>query len=104
MKQPESEFTILRLLENNPNITQRQISKKLGLSLGKTNYVIAALINKGWVKLNNFKHSNNKLGYAYLLTQEGVTEKTNLTQKFIRIKSDEYNSLKKEIEILKKQL
>jgi len=104
MKQSESEFTILRILENNPNITQRQISKELGLSLGKTNYVIAALINKGWVKLNSFKHANNKLGYSYLLTQAGVTEKIQLTKKFIRIKSDEYSNLKKEIDVLKKQL
>ena len=85
-------------------MTQRQLSKELGLSLGKTNYVIHALIDKGWVKLSNFKRSDKKLGYIYLLTPEGVTEKSILAQNFLIRKSEEYNRLKEEIEILKNEL
>ena len=85
-------------------MTQRQLSKELGLSLGSTNYVIHALIDKGWMKLSNFKRSDNKLGYIYLLTPEGVTEKSTLAQNFLNRKSEEYNRLKEEIEILKNEL
>ncbi len=85
-------------------MTQRQLSKELGLSLGRTNYVIHALIDKGWMKLSNFKRSDNKLGYLYLLTPEGVTEKSILAQNFFNRKSEEYNRLKEEIEILKNEL
>ena len=85
-------------------MTQRQVADELGVSLGKTNYVIKALIDKGWLKLNNFKRSDNKLGYIYLLTPKGATEKTILAQKFLRRKSEEYNRLKEEIEKLKKEI
>ena len=85
-------------------MTQRQLSKELGLSLGRTNYVIHALIDKGLLKLNNFKRSDNKLGYIYLLTPEGLAEKSTLAQNFLIRKSKEYNRLKEEIEILKKEL
>jgi len=104
MRKSDTEYLVLRKLENNPRLTQRKLSKELGLSLGKTNYVINALINKGWLKLNNFKRSDNKLGYIYLLTPKGVTEKTILAQKFLRRKSEEYNRLKEEIEKLKKEI
>ena len=80
------------------------MAKELGLSLGKTNYVVRALIDKGWVKLSNFKRSDNKLGYIYLLTPEGLSEKTMLAQNFLNRKSEEYNRLKKEIEMLKNEL
>jgi len=85
-------------------MTQRQMAKELGLSLGKTNYVIRALIDKGWVKLSNFRRSDNKLGYIYLLTPEGMSEKTILAQNFLKRKSEEYNRLKEEIEMLKNEL
>ena len=85
-------------------MTQRQMAKELGLSLGKTNYVVRALVDKGWVKLSNFKRSDNKLGYIYLLTPEGIAEKSILAQNFLKRKSEEYNRLKKEIEILKNEL
>ena len=80
------------------------MAKELGLSLGKTNYIVRALVDKGWVKLSNFKRSDNKLGYIYLLTPEGVSEKTVLAQNFLKRKSEEYNKLKKEIEMLKNEL
>ena len=104
MHRPDTEYTILKILEDNPHWTQRQIAKELNLSLGKTNYVIRALVDKGWVKLSNFKRSDNKLGYSYLLTTQGITEKTSLAQKFLKKKSDEYNRLKEEIENLRNEL
>ena len=104
MNKFETEYLILRKLEENPHLTQREISKELGVSLGKTNYVINALIDKGWLKLNNFKRSDKKLGYIYLLTPTGITEKTVLAQNFLRRKSDEYNRLKEEIEKLRNEL
>ena len=104
MPKSDTEYIILRILKNNPKITQREMAKELGLSLGKTNYVVRALIDKGWVKLSNFKRSDNKLGYIYLLTPEGLSEKTMLAQNFLNRKSEEYNRLKKEIEILKNEL
>ena len=104
MHQIDTEYTLLKILENNPEMTQRQLSKELGLSLGKTNYVIRALMDKGWVKLTNFRHSDNKLGYLYLLTPKGVEEKSTLAQNFLKRKSNQYNRLKKEIEILKSEI
>ena len=104
MHKSDTEYIILKILKDNPKMTQRQIAKELGLSLGKTNYVIHALIDKGWVKLSNFKRSDNKLGYIYLLTPEGISEKTILAQNFLKRKSEEYNRLKKEIEMLKNEL
>ena len=104
MHKSDAEYLILKQLEDNPHLTQREISKELGVSLGKTNYVINALIDKGLLKLNNFKRSDNKLGYSYLLTAQGITEKTSLAQKFLKKKSDEYNRLKEEIENLRNEL
>ena len=104
MHKYDAEYLILKQLEDNPHLTQREISKELGVSLGKTNYVINALIDKGLLKLSNFKRSDNKLGYSYLLTAQGITEKTILAQKFLKRKSDEYNKLKEEIEKLRNEL
>ena len=104
MHKSETEYLILKKLENNPRLTQRALSKELGLSLGKTNYVVNALIDRGWLKLGNFKRSDNKLAYIYMLTPTGITEKTTLAQNFLRRKSEEYNRLKEEIEKLKSEL
>ena len=104
MHKTDAEYLILKKFEENPHLTQRELSKELGVSLGKTNYVINALIDKGWLKLNNFKRSDNKLGYRYLLTTQGITEKTLLAQKFLKKKSDEYNRLKEEIDNLRNEL
>ena len=97
----ETELEILRNIEVNPNLTQRQMAKDLGISLGKTNYLIQALLAKGLVKVNNFRTSHNKLGYLYLLTPEGIETKTKLTLLFLQRKSEEYNKLKKEMEQIK---
>ena len=104
MHQSDLEYQVLKIIEDNPSLTQRQIAKKLGLSLGKTNYLIRALFDKGWVKLRNFRKSNNKIGYLYLLTPSGAINKTKLTEQFLRRKSQEYARLKEEIEVLKRQL
>ena len=104
MHKSDIDYIILRILKDNPKITQRQLAKELGLSLGRTNYIIRALIDKGWVKLSNFKRSDNKIGYLYVLTPEGITAKTTLAQNFLKRKSEEYNKLKEEIEILKNEL
>ena len=103
MNKLDTEYKILKIFEDNPNVTQRQIARDLNVSLGKTNYIIRALIDRGWIKLSNFKRSDNKLGYIYLLTPKGIAEKSILSQKFLRRKSEEYNRLKKEIEMLKKE-
>ena len=103
MNKLDTEYKILKIFEGNPNATQRQIARDLNVSLGKTNYIVRALIDRGWIKLSNFKRSDNKLGYIYLLTPKGIAEKSMLSQKFLRKKSEEYNRLKKEIEMLKKE-
>ena len=102
--QIKNEYSLLKILKNNPEMSQRQLSKELGLSLGKTNYLMRALIDKGWVKLTNFRRSNNKIGYLYVITSKGITEKGILAKNFLERKSAEYIKLKNEIQILKKEL
>jgi len=97
----EVELEILRKIEENPNLTQRQIAEHLGLSLGKINYLIQALLSKGLLKVDNFRRSGNKLGYLYLLTPEGVDTKRKLTMLFLKRKSEEFHKLKKEMERIK---
>ena len=103
MNTTDTEYRILKILERNPKLTQRQVAGELGVSLGKTHYVIRALINKGLVKLGNFKTSNNKIGYLYLLTPKGLVEKSELAQSFLLRKRQEYGKLKLEIEELMKE-
>ena len=97
----ETELEILRNIEVNPNLTQRQMAKDLGISLGKTNYLIQALLAKGLVKVNNFRTSHNKLGYLYLLTPEGLEVRRKLTILFLKRKSEEFNKLTKEMKRIK---
>ena len=100
----ETKYRVLKILEREPKITQRQLAKELDVSLGKTHYVIKSLIDLGWVKLSNFKKSNNKWGYAYLLTREGVTGKALLTVSFLKKKKEEYNQIQQEIAELKREI
>ena len=95
---------LLRLIKSNPNITQREISRKLGISLGKTNYIIRSFINLGLVKLDNFRRSDNKVSYKYLLTKRGLKEKLDLTQAFLILKISEYNKIESEIEDLNEEI
>jgi EPS-associated MarR family transcriptional regulator len=90
-----NQFQILKSLEQDSHFTQRQLSNNLGVSLGKVNYCIKSLIEKGFIKVNNFRN-NNKIQYSYLLTPKGIEEKAKLTLDFIRIKTQEYNTLKQE--------
>ena len=97
----ETELEILSNIEANPNLTQRQIAKNLGVSLGKTNYLIKALLNKGFLKINNFRTSDNKLGYLYLLTPKGLEVRRKLTTLYLKRKSEEFDKLRKELERIK---
>ena len=97
----KSQYQILKSLEQDLNYTQRQLSKDLDLSLGKVNYCLRSIVEKGFVKIDNFKNSKNKSQYSYLLTPKGIEEKAKLTMEFIRIKTQEYEQLKDEIESLK---
>lgn len=106
MTQPNQEIhlKVLRHLEDNPDITQRELAAALGISLGKVNYCLKALIEKGWIKANNFKNSNNKSAYAYLLTPKGMDSKAQITVRFLKRKVDEYEALKQEIEQLQQEV
>jgi len=97
-------FRVLKVIETNPKITQRALADELGISLGKANYCIKSLAQKGWIKASNFKNSNNKLAYAYLLTPHGIEEKALMTVRFLRRKMDEYEALKEEIDQLKRDI
>ena len=101
MMSQELEYRILKLLEERSNLTQRQLSKELGVSLGKTHYLIKALVDVGWVKLENFQRSDSKWGYAYLLTPRGIIEKASITARFLARKQEEYARLREEIAQLK---
>jgi len=100
----ELKYKMLKLLELQPDLTQRQLAKALGVSLGKTHYLLKSLIDVGWVKLDNFQKSSNKWGYAYLLTPMGIAEKSIITARFLSRKEIEYNELREEIAQLKEQL
>ena len=98
-----SDLRVLRLLDSSPERTQREVATELGMSLGKANYVLKALLKKGFVKFQNFRNSSNKRGYAYLLTSEGVAAKAQLTKQFLAAKIEEYDALRVEIERLKRE-
>ena len=104
MSKQELEYKVLKWLEHNPKMTQRQLAKELGVSLGKSHYLINALIQVGWVKLANFKRSDNKMGYMYLLTPSGINEKANIAKRFLARKENEYQQLKRDIEQLRSEV
>ena len=101
MNRKDIHLDLLRKLEANPNYTQRELSQEMGVSLGKINYCMKKLIDKGWIKLSNFGHNPNKTVYIYLLTPKGIEQKTRLTLSFLKIKMEEYEVLKNEISKLK---
>ncbi len=100
----ETHLKVLRHLEDNPNVTQRELAETLGVSLGKTNYCLKALINKGLVKAKNFKNSANKRAYLYILTPKGIETKARISVRFLQRKMEEYEALRLEIEQLKSEL
>jgi EPS-associated MarR family transcriptional regulator len=95
--QEDTTFRVLRILEQEPDISQRALADRLGLSLGGLNYCLKALIEKGFVKLENFSNSRHKFGYVYILTPAGLIEKAALTGRFLKRKMAEYEALKAEI-------
>ena len=96
-------FEVLRKIEKKPNSTQRELAEALGFSLGKLNYCLKALKNKGLVKIENFTKNPNKINYIYVLTPKGFSEKTNLTINFMKAKMREYDELKAELKKAKGQ-
>ncbi len=95
-------YELLKTLKDNPDLSQRDLAKRLGISLGKVNFCLNALVEKGWLKVNNFRKSDNKLAYAYLLTPHGLEEKSRITLHFLKFKVQEYERLQAEIAELKR--
>lgn len=104
MLSDEIRYKLMRLLETHPGMSQRDAARELGVSLGKANYCLQALIRKGWVKATRFKNSRNKAAYMYLLTPRGIEEKTSLTLEFLHIKMREYELLRHEIEQIQRDV
>ena len=100
----ELRYKLLRALEKNPNMSQRAIAKELGISLGKVNFCINALLEVGLIKAKNFKNSQNKIGYAYVLTPQGIEEKSNVTVRFLQRKLEEHAEIEAEINQIRKEL
>ena len=102
--QEDTYFRVLRILQDRPDVTQREIAQLLGVSTSGLNYCLNALIDKGWVKVHNFSESKNKFGYVYVLTPTGMVEKADITHRFLKRKMDEYEALKAEIEALRSEV
>jgi EPS-associated MarR family transcriptional regulator len=103
MLDDETRYRILKILEADPQASQRRIADQLGISLGRVNYCLQALVKRGLVKANNFRNSTNKRAYLYLLTPRGLEEKARVTARFLRLKLDEYEILKRELEELQRE-
>jgi EPS-associated MarR family transcriptional regulator len=101
--QEDTHFRVLRALQDNSHITQRELASRLGVSLGVTNFVLRALLDKGAIKVRNFRGNTQKLGYAYILTPRGLAEKTALTVRFLMRKQKEYEALRAEIEAVSRE-
>ena len=102
--QEDTYFRVMKILEEHPKITQRELAAKLGLSLGGINYCITSLVKKGFIKARNFRDNNTKLKYAYLMTPKGIKEKASLTYSFLHRKMQEYDSLRLEIESIQLEI
>jgi EPS-associated MarR family transcriptional regulator len=99
----EVRYKLLKLLEPNPQLSQREVARELGISLGKVNYCLKALVDRGWIKAANFKNSKNKSAYMYLLTPRGFEEKARVTARFLQSRVQEYEALRAEIEQLRSE-
>jgi len=100
----EAYLKVMRLLQENPDLTQRELAERLGVSVGSVNYCLRALIGRGLVKVGNFKKSKNKFKYIYLLTPQGIVERMDMTSRFLKRKLDDFDALKMEIEALKAEV
>jgi len=103
MLDESTHYGLLKTLENNPNLSQRDLAKRLGISLGKVNFCLNALVGKGSLKINNFRNSDNKLAYVYLLTPSGIEDKARMTVHFLQHKMQEYERLRAEIAELQRE-
>ena len=101
---PETHYHLLKLLEHDPNLTQRQMAEAMGISLGKFNYCLKELVKKGFVKVDRFTSSDNKAAYMYLLTPQGIEEKGTVTARFLKRKMAEFYEIKDQIEKLKQEV
>ncbi|SEL05499.1 MarR family EPS-associated transcriptional regulator [Ectothiorhodospira marina] len=104
MQREDIQYRLLRLLQDNPQLTQRDLAAELGVSVGSTHYSLKALIDKGWVKANNFAQSGQKQRYLYQLTPTGITRKARLTREFLQRKRAEHEAIRQEIEALEAEL
>ena len=102
--QEDTYFRVMRILQENPDLTQRELAEKLGISVGGLNYCLKALMEKGLVKMKNFANSKNKFGYVYVLTPIGMAEKSTIAHRFLQRKMGEYEALKAEIEMVKREI
>jgi EPS-associated MarR family transcriptional regulator len=100
----EVRYRLLQLLEPNPELSQREVARELGISLGKVNYCLKALVDKGWIKAANFKNSKNKAAYMYLLTPRGIEAKARVTAHFLQIKMREFAALRDEIGQIRREV
>jgi EPS-associated MarR family transcriptional regulator len=98
----EIRYKVIRLLEANPEMSQRELARELGISLGKANYCLQALVRKGWIKVANFRNSQNKAAYMYLLTPQALEQKASLTMRFLQVKVREYETLRAEIKEIRR--
>jgi len=99
-RQEDTFFQVMRIIQGDSDVSQRELARRVGLSVGSLNYCLKALVEKGWVKVLNFGSSRNKLGYVYLLTPSGLSAKAMLAQQFLRRKIDEYEALRVEIDAM----
>lgn len=99
----EYRYKILKILETNPEISQRELAQELNISLGKANFCLKALVEKGLLKVSNFRNNKNKRRYMYLLTRSGIEEKASITKRFLKQKIEEHELLLKEIETLRRE-
>ncbi|OOG24430.1 MarR family EPS-associated transcriptional regulator [Thioalkalivibrio denitrificans] len=104
MTHDEAHYRVLRMLQDNPDISQRELADALGVSVGKAHYLLRGLIERGFVKAGNFRRSNHKLGYLYKLTPSGIREKLNVTRRYLARREAEYKSIRAEIESLRAEM
>jgi MarR family transcriptional regulator, temperature-dependent positive regulator of motility len=104
MNSGDMHYKLMRLLEANPEMSQRKVAHELGVSLGKANYCVRALIEKGWIKASHFTNSRNKTAYMYLLTPRGIEQKAHLTVRFLQAKMQEYEALRAEIKQMRREV
>lgn len=103
-RKQEAQFRVMQAIVNNPNITQRELASQMGVSLGRAHYCLASLLEVGWVKMSRFRGSSEKKQYAYILTPSGISQKAEITGRFLKRKIDEYQALKREIEVLREEI